>query len=398
VLVSPSKEGTGLIGAAGAITQFLRLTFLRPVERFLAQVISVSTEPTAFVRERIHLGDTTNFFRAAGFFVSAISTAFLAEVATLYLLGIGNLAEPYYWLFILLTSIPFVLLSFLAVRFVAPLSFKDVLHLSFHPIGSGVFVGAAFALVASAVVRSLVDVGYIPDIRFDFSQWGEEQQNIAVLKRVLSDCLKNESLGFTVLASGFQEAYTNLRPPVDGLSYLRPVITVLYLFIAARFFAAVVDRRRPMVFGLVLLAALVTAAADYVSLVAYGRWKIEQSSCAEKTQLATLGLNRAAESALKEMARGVQEGLEYNEVEDVSVMAEGHTLTYTHHFKRPWPDQGAFYRWESEYQKDLLDGHCSNDEHFVFRIVKATETHTFYSSGGERLTSFSIGPADCPHQ
>ena len=104
------------------------------------------------------------------------------------------------------------------VRLVAPLSFKDVLHLSFYPIGAGVFVGAAFALVASVVVRLLVDVGYIPDIRFDFSQWGEEQQNIAVLKRVLSDCLKNESLGFTVLASGFQEAYTSLRPPVDGLS------------------------------------------------------------------------------------------------------------------------------------------------------------------------------------
>ena len=75
-----------MIGAAGAITQFLRLTFLRPIEHFLAQVISISTEPTGFVRERIHLGDTTNFFRAAGFFLSAIS----AEVATLYLLSIGN--------------------------------------------------------------------------------------------------------------------------------------------------------------------------------------------------------------------------------------------------------------------------------------------------------------------
>ena len=40
VLVSPSKEGTGLIGAAGAITQFLRLTFLWPIERFLAQLLS----------------------------------------------------------------------------------------------------------------------------------------------------------------------------------------------------------------------------------------------------------------------------------------------------------------------------------------------------------------------
>src|SRR5262249_40418494 len=128
-------------------------------------------EPSTFVRERIHLGDTTNFLRAAGFFVSAISTAFLAEAATLYLLRIGNLTEPYFWIFIVLTTIPFVLICFLLVRLVAPLSFKDVLHLSFYPVGAGVFAGAAFALTASAVVALLVAVGFIPDIRFDFSQY-----------------------------------------------------------------------------------------------------------------------------------------------------------------------------------------------------------------------------------
>jgi hypothetical protein len=115
--------------ADGMLT-FFRLT-LRPIERFLAQCIAVSTQPTAFVRERIRLGDTTNFLRAAGFFFAAVSTAFLAEVTTLYLLGIGNLTEPFFWLFILLTSIPFVLFCFLLVRLVAPLSFKDVLHLRF---------------------------------------------------------------------------------------------------------------------------------------------------------------------------------------------------------------------------------------------------------------------------
>ena len=120
--------------------RFLRLILLRP--RFLAECISISTQPSAFVRERIQLGDTTNFLRAAGFFLSAISTAFLAEVATLNLLGIGDLTEPYYWLFILLTSIPFILFCFLLVRLVTHLSFKDVLHISLYPMGAGVFTGA----------------------------------------------------------------------------------------------------------------------------------------------------------------------------------------------------------------------------------------------------------------
>ena len=112
------------------ILKSLRLIFLRPIERFLTEWISVSTEPSAFVRERIRRGDTTSFLRAAGFFLSAITTAFFAEVTTLYLLGIGSLTEPYYWLVIILTSIPFVLLCFLLVRLVASLSLKDVLHLS----------------------------------------------------------------------------------------------------------------------------------------------------------------------------------------------------------------------------------------------------------------------------
>ena len=165
-------------------------------------MISVSTEPTAFVRERIRLGDTTNFLRAAGFFVSAISTAFLAEVATLYLLGIGN-REPYYWFFILLTSIPFVLICFLLVRLVEPLSLKDVLHLSFYPIGAGIFAGAAFALVASAVVAALIAVEFIPDIKFDFSQWalGEGLSRNA-FDRIVFDCLKERSLLYTIVVAG----------------------------------------------------------------------------------------------------------------------------------------------------------------------------------------------------
>jgi len=67
---------------------------LRPFERFLAQWISVSTEPSAFVRERVRLGDTTNFLRAVGLFFSAISTAFLAEVGTLHLLGVPRSGLP----------------------------------------------------------------------------------------------------------------------------------------------------------------------------------------------------------------------------------------------------------------------------------------------------------------
>ena len=333
---------------ADVMFKFFWLT-LRPVERFLAQCVSISTAPTAFARERIHLGDTTNFLRAAGFFVSAISTAFLAEVATLYLLGIGNLTEPYYWLFILLTSIPFVLICFLLIKLVAPLPFRDVLHLSFYPIGAGVFTGAALALVAAAVVALLAATGYIHEIRYDFTQWGglDAGPPLAVYKRALYDCLRKESLAYTVLTSGLQIAYDDLKPPIDNLSYLRPVITVLYLVIAACFFMTAVDHRKSVVFGIVLLAALVATGANILSLRTYFSWKLENSDCGKK--LGQIAMDRLGASALKEMARGVQASVKDNEVYDVSVGAEGHTISYAYRFKRPWPNPGAFSQWLAGY-------------------------------------------------
>jgi hypothetical protein len=110
----------------------------------------------------------------------------------------------------------------LVVRLVAPLSFKDVLHLSLYPISAGVFTGAAAALVASMVVGLLVAVGYIPGIKYDFTQFGGMDQLIAVNNRALHDCLKAESLLYTILATGMQEAYTGLKPPIRAVHRIAP--------------------------------------------------------------------------------------------------------------------------------------------------------------------------------
>ena len=51
----------------------------------------------------------------------------------------------------------------------------------------------------------------------------------------------------------------------------------------------------------------------------------------------------------------------------------------------------------SEHQKDVLKAHCSDDDDFVLRSVKGNgDSQIFYNLEGERLTSFSISPADCP--
>ena len=111
---------------------------------------------------------------------------------------------------------------------------------------------------------------------------------------------------------------------------------MLYLVIAARFFMAAVDRRKSVVFGMVLLAALVATGANVLSLKAYFKWNYENSDCGEK-RLGEIAMDRLGESALKEFARAMEASTEVkdNDVWDISVRAEGRTLSYTYRFKKP---------------------------------------------------------------
>jgi len=178
-----------------------------------------------------------------------------------------------------------------------------------------------------------------------------------------------------------------------------PVIAVLYLFIAARFFMVAVDRRKPIVFGMVFLAALVATSANYLSFRAYLDWKSENSSCAKQTASGQPALDLVAESALKEIARDIEQHVKASNTEswsyDVSVRAEGRNLIYTYHSKKPIVDLEAFYRATSLHQKQVLEDYCSGDKDFVRDIARAIISQTYYGSNGERLTGFSIGPADC---
>ena len=92
--------------------------------------------------------------------------------------------------------------------------FRDVLHLSFYPIGAGVFTGAALVLVAAAVVALLAATGYIHEIRYDFTQWGglDAGPPLAVYKRALYDCLRKESLAYMVMAAAPWRLHNRLGP------------------------------------------------------------------------------------------------------------------------------------------------------------------------------------------
>jgi hypothetical protein len=154
-----------------------------------------------------------------------------------------------------------------------------------------------------------------------------------------------------------------------------------------------VKRRKGAVFGMVCLAALVATGANVLSAAAYLRWKSENSSCADPERLVKLGLNRRAESILKAFARDAENHLNNNEIWDISVRAEGRALVFGYRFKKPVKTD-VFNRALGGLQKNLRDTYCASGS-WLLRALKATETVIYYSPEGERLSSFSIAPADC---
>jgi hypothetical protein len=160
----------------------------------------------------------------------------------------------------------------------------------------------------------LASLGFIPEIRYDFTQWGEEAQTLAVNKAVLRDCLKQNSLVYTIVAAGLQGAYEQLKPPIDMVSYLRPIIGVLYLLVAAWFFRAAIHRRKAAVFS---MAALVATGINVGALAYYLDWNFKASGCEEN--LPERGLDRMAESALRDLARRAEQSATDNDILKMSV-------------------------------------------------------------------------------
>jgi len=78
-----------------------------------------------------------------------------------------------------------------------------------------------------------------------------------------------------------------------------------------RVFMAVVERRKLVVFGLVLLAALITTVAVYQTFGAYAGSTVRTSDCWKVNKMVQGGWDRYGESALKEFVRGFLQDSEF---------------------------------------------------------------------------------------
>jgi hypothetical protein len=102
--------------------------------------------------------------------------------------------------------------------------------------------------------------------------------------------------------------------------------------------------------------------------------------------------DRTAESQLKEVLGGV--ALPDNDLWHVSAHAEGHSLIFEHHFKKPI-DPTEISRVLAILRETAIKAEC-DDHSGNLKRLSAIQTYIFYSEDGQRLTNFSIAPADCP--
>jgi hypothetical protein len=212
------------------------------------------------------------------------------------------------------------------------------------------------------------------------------------MQQTLLECQKEQSILYRVLLNGPQDAYYNLKFPLSSIGLLRPLIAVLYFIVAARVFMVAIDRGRWVVFTVVLFAALFAIGAHLVTLGASREWAEKNSGC--EVNLDQRRFETVAEPFLQKFAADVDKAAKDDDLWDVSVRAEGRTLLYEFRFKKPI-NMEAFPVFLSRDQKRALQMHCS-DAGQLLRRARATETHTYYDFKGERITSFSIGPTDCP--
>ena len=139
---------------------------------------------------------------------------------------------------------------------------------------------------------------------------------------------------------------------------------------------AAADRRKSLVFSVVLLAALVATSASYVSLFYYVGWKNENSDCSNETLAYNRVVDRTAESALKNFAAELDDKDEWY---DTSYRADGRVLFGIHRFKKKLPINLDFGEWVNEHQKGALEMYCADEEEDdgYLRSLKAIWTKHF---------------------
>jgi len=377
-----------------AIREFADKLVLGPARDLLDTTAFLLGSPASVARQ---FAAERRLAAAGRYFVVAFSSAVILHKIASAALGIETINEILFWsVHVALVLCIALLAALLAVLLQLQLSpFSMFLKPALLAYGASFLIGGFVLAVASATLVALREVGYIPDFKHDLAR----MPNFHVIgMQAYYDCLRKESTLFNALYNGVGGAYEGLRPPIDNLSYVQPLLHVAasFLFAGLVYFGT---KRKKVAAGLAALLSCMAIFGSFLfGLTAYDSYLFATTPCGQRSvQEAQL---RTAEDTVREMAEhhatrniGRPNGL----LMLTGVEAQERTLILRIRVEEHATNRENFPMWVSALRRRIVQGYCISDHGALFRRIGISEVWLLRYADTELVDKIVQSADHCRH-
>ncbi len=304
--------------------------------------------------------------KATTYFVTTFSLALILNRIGLATLGLESLSDAPYWIVHAGIVLVVALVAYGVVASIGSFAPLGAINATLLAFGAAFFVCGSFLAGTAATIRAAQEIGYIPPVIIDFSLMAN---NETAFEHALTECIRKESLGFSLFYHAAFGHFEAAHEPIDDLSYTLPASYVLatgLLGILAWFAST---RRRWATAIAVLLAAASIQIGTAWAVSNYLQKEYENPACDDDSimysTIAKAADDHAAAMATRfsdRIGRRLGPGLTLTGVESdqgmliFRIMGNPSELT-----------EGMFRRWVERVRRDRIAAFCSSDWGLAFR-------------------------------
>jgi hypothetical protein len=350
--------------------------FIGPLRDLVDTTFELITRPASVAR-RFAQEDGHQFSRAATYFVAAFSASIILNKIASAALGVETIDEVPYWTFYAFAVLSIALLAALIAFPLRPAPASLFVKACCLAYGACFFITGLLLAGASLTLSVLYSVGYIPDFRTDLASYASFQQ---VGKHAYWNCLREESVLFNAFYNGFAGSYETLKKPIDGLSYVQPVLFIAasFLFGGLAYYGA--NHRRWAAAAAAILSAIGVISVVLVSAVALDRNLYLTTSCAQRAIKSTY--EKTGEDKARFMAemytRHVKGKQGPNKIFSLTdVEHEKRSVTLRWRVNERATDENGFADFIEQQRKKLLREYCKSDSAGSDQLSGMTEVWVF---------------------
>lgn len=298
--------------------------------------------------------------RSAAYFVTTFSLTVVFNRVGLYALGLESFRDIPYWVFhagivLVAASVGAAVVSVLRC---APST--TVFSAYFWSYGTSFLLGAAFMAGAALTIRAAQELGYIPPVAIDPSLFTDTE---SALSSLLFQCMRNESVVFSVLYHALYGSLEAAHKPIDSLSYLLPASYVLGIVLSTILVFYSATRNAVAAAVAVGLSAIASYSAILFAVFIYANWSEARSDCTADSVVdtayqmsATDYVRRLASRLSQKVGNPIGPGILVSAVE-----ADGRTVVIRADASPAYLSERDFQRWVAVFRKQRESEYCRSD-------------------------------------